>query len=137
MGEYEFSKEVNPATITKLAPASFTTLPVRINKFDPSMRKISHEFMNKWHEACSAEDKAFYKDLNVISAQSPAGHHASLSFPELPPEKLSFATKTFDYTCIDDGTHVPQNPTVINNLTWTTDLIQPRGSLEKVTTATT
>ena len=134
MGEYEFSKEVDQATITKLAPASFTTLPVRINKLDPSMQKISRQFMSEWHEVCSAEDKAFYKDLNAISAQSPAGHFASLSFPELPPEKLSFATKTIDYACIDDGTHVPQNPTAIHDLTWTTDLIQPRGSLEKVTT---
>jgi len=137
MREYEFSREVDPATIMKLAPASFTTLPVRIHKLDSSMLKISRQFMSEWHEACSAEDKAFYKDLNVISAQSPAGHHASLSFPELSPEKLSFATKIFDYACIDDGTHVPQNPTVIHDLTWTTDLIQPRGSLEKVITATT
>ncbi|KFX96691.1 hypothetical protein O988_05211 [Pseudogymnoascus sp. VKM F-3808] len=101
--EYQFSEEVDPATLQRFN--CFTTLPVRLHKNNDIARKAHRQFAKEW--------KAIIKDekLDVDFRQSPVGHIASLALPECLPERLAFAAKALDYIlAVDDATDLPSQP---------------------------
>ncbi|KAL4912115.1 isoprenoid synthase domain-containing protein [Aspergillus aurantiobrunneus] len=96
--------------MARLAPLSFTTLPVCINKLDRRAQTVSRDFVHEWKYASR---NGVPRRWSSLSGCSPVGHWAMLQFPECPPEYLDILTKMHDYTLIDD------------------DLLDPSSSLEE------
>jgi hypothetical protein len=108
MEKFRFSTPLSPDELARLAPAAFTTLPVRINRQDQQARKISSQFVKAWRDASqqSPLSKQSTIDWERLSSSSPIGHLASLVHPGCRPQLLFFMAKVFDYAQIHHGMYI-------------------------------
>ncbi|KAL4736121.1 hypothetical protein BDV11DRAFT_173177 [Aspergillus similis] len=114
MEKSQFSTSLSPDELARLAPAAFTTLPVRINRHDQQARKISSQFVKAWRDAWqqSPLSKQSMIDWESLGSSSPIGHLASLVHPGCRPELLVFLAKVFDYAQMHHEIVQPGNQSI-------------------------
>ncbi|CEN60333.1 hypothetical protein ASPCAL02774 [Aspergillus calidoustus] len=114
MEKPQCSSPLSPDELARLAPAAFTTLPVRINRHDQQARKSSFHFVKAWRDASQQSPLSKQSTINWenLSSSSPIGHLASLVHPECRPELLVFMAKVFDYAQIHHEIVQPGNESI-------------------------